>query len=58
MDSKVNDALTSLEDKCSKVSYGKSSNIIDDDTPSRPTKILCRTENLPMLKSAEKILEF
>ncbi|WP_426275265.1 SPOR domain-containing protein [Chryseobacterium sp. S-02] len=46
MDPRVNDALTSLEDKCSKVSYGKSSNIIDDDTPSRPTKILVPNREL------------
>ena len=46
MDSRVNDALTSLEDKCSKVSYGKSSNVIDDDTPSRPTKILVPNREL------------
>ncbi|MCE3075282.1 SPOR domain-containing protein [Chryseobacterium gwangjuense] len=45
MDARVNDALTSLEDKCSKVSYGKSSNIIDD-TPSKPTKILVPNREL------------
>jgi hypothetical protein len=46
MDSKVNGALESLEDKCSRVSTNTPSRDNDDYTPSKPTKIYVPSREL------------
>lgn len=46
MDSKVNDALTTLEDRCSKTNNNKFSSVVDDDAPAKPSKILVPSREL------------
>jgi hypothetical protein len=57
MDSKINAALEGIEGKCSKVVNNPQRlgiMTIDFYRTHKTTKILFRTENLPMLKSVKK----
>ncbi|RZJ41917.1 MAG: SPOR domain-containing protein [Chryseobacterium sp.] len=44
MDSRVNDAMTSLEEKCARVAVTK--NVYNEDVPTRPTKIFVPNREL------------
>ncbi|MCX8533456.1 SPOR domain-containing protein [Chryseobacterium luquanense] len=46
MDSRVNDALASIEDRCAKTTATKVSTGFDDDMPSKPTKIYVPSREL------------
>lgn len=46
MDSRVNDALASIEDRCVKTTATKVSTGFDDDAPSKPTKIYVPSREL------------
>jgi hypothetical protein len=46
MDSRVSEALDAVEDRCAKATAAKISSGIDDDAPSKPTKILVPSREL------------
>ncbi|MFL9834151.1 SPOR domain-containing protein [Chryseobacterium terrae] len=46
MDSRVSEALDAVEDRCAKTTAAKISSGIDDDAPSKPTKILVPSREL------------
>lgn len=46
MDSRVNDALAAIEDRCAKTAGTKVSSGIDDDAPAKPAKIFVPSREL------------